>query len=48
MPAIRISDSTVEQAALAWLESLGYVILLRKISDGLHVRGSENPLKYTT
>jgi len=44
----RIYESHVESAALTWLKSLGYAILLRKVSGGLHVQSGRNPLKYTT
>jgi len=44
----RIYESHVESAALTWLKSLGYVILLRKISGGEHVQSGENPLRYIT
>jgi len=43
-----IHESTVEQAALTWLESIGYAMLSRKVSGGEHMRSGKNPLKYTT
>ncbi|NIA10131.1 MAG: hypothetical protein GWP10_10515 [Nitrospiraceae bacterium] len=40
------SESTVEKAALAWLESLSYAMLPRKITDRGCVQDGGNPLEY--
>jgi len=43
-----ITESHVEEASLAWLESLGYAMLSRKVSGGERVQSGENPPKYIT
>jgi len=48
MIRIRLAEFTVEDASLAWLESLGYAMLSRKVSGGEYVQSGGNPLKYTT
>jgi hypothetical protein len=38
-----ICESTVEEATLAWLESLGYAVLSKSIFDMSCAQDDENP-----